>query len=129
LTHLVAASSGPDAELADRLDQQAVQHRVAGRLHAAAETLLDGVRLSRHPGDAQRRLLDAVELLLLAGDAAAAQAFAPRIDALPADAHRLHVQARLAWLTGRRTGQRRRGDCLVQLQVAGDHACLLAFEG
>ena len=41
LAHLVAASTGPDPDLADRLDAHAAKQRLAGRLQSAAETLLD----------------------------------------------------------------------------------------
>jgi ATP/maltotriose-dependent transcriptional regulator MalT len=100
LAHLVAASTGQDQDLAARLEQQAAQQRQAGRLHAAAETLLDAARLSPDSADGARRLLDAVELLLLAGDAAAASAYAQPIAAMPASGHRFHVQARLEWMAG-----------------------------
>ena len=101
LKHLVAASTGPDGILAARLDEQAGRLRQAGRLHAAAETLLDAARLSLDRADGAQRLLNAVDLLLLAGDATAASALSSPIAAMPASGHRLHVQARLAWMTGR----------------------------
>ena len=104
LTHLVAASTGRDGALAARLDEQAARQRQAGRLHAAAESLLDAARLSPDGADGSRRLLDAVDLLLLAGDAASATAFSSPIADMPASGHRLHVQARLHWLSGRLEG-------------------------
>jgi DNA-binding CsgD family transcriptional regulator len=118
LAHLVAASTGPDEDLADQLDAHAAEQRLSGELRAAAEALLDAARLS-HPGaGAQRRLLNAVELLLLAGDAATALAHSALVAEMPADGHRLHVQARLAWLSGRLEDAQslaeqawQRGDC------------------
>jgi len=101
LTHLVAASTGGNGVLVVRLDEQAARQRESGRLHAAAETLLDAARLSPASTEGERRLLDAVELLLLAGDAAAASAYAQPIAAMPASGHRFHVQARLEWMAGR----------------------------
>ena len=85
LKHLVAASTGPDRILAARLDEQAGRLRQAGRLHAAAETLLDAARLSLDRADGAQRLLNAVDLLLLAGDATAASALSSPIAAMPAE--------------------------------------------
>ena len=55
----------------------------------------------RREPDADRRLLRAVELFAVAGDARGAHALAAAVAALPASGPRLAVQARLAWLTGR----------------------------
>ena len=104
LAHLVAASTGADRALSARLDEQAARQRQAGRLHAAAESLLEAARLSPDGANGARLLLDAVDLLLRAGDAAAATAFSSPIAEMPASGHRLHVQARLNWLSGRLEG-------------------------
>ena len=101
LSHLVAATSRTDPVLAARVEQRAGAHKSAGRLSAAADAMFSAARLSKPGVAADRRLLLAVELLLISGDTAAAQAFSEQIAAMPADAHRLSVQARMAWMSGR----------------------------
>jgi DNA-binding CsgD family transcriptional regulator len=79
LGHRVAAAPGPDAELAD--DLAALARREADReaWTSAAAHLVAAARLSPERACRQRRLLDAVNWMLLTGDAAQAAAFEPEI--------------------------------------------------
>jgi ATP/maltotriose-dependent transcriptional regulator MalT len=101
LRHRVAAAIGPDPALAGELQAQAADARAAGVWRAAAEALFSAVRLSEPGRSRDHLLLDAVELLLLDGDLAAATGYAEALGQLPEDARRLQVQARIAWLAGR----------------------------
>lgn len=100
LSHLVAATSRPDLPLAARVENEALTRRHTGNLRSAADLMFSAVRLSGPGSDQDRRLLAAVELVLLTGDAAAALAYSDRLDGIPPSAHRLSVQARMAWLSG-----------------------------
>jgi DNA-binding CsgD family transcriptional regulator len=101
LRHRVAAALGPDPELVAGLLAQADLDRSSGRTGAAATAVLAASRLSAALPDRDRLLLDAIDLLLLSGDAAAAVLHAPALDQLPSNPQRLQVRARLAWLSGR----------------------------
>jgi ATP/maltotriose-dependent transcriptional regulator MalT len=101
LRHRVAAAVGPDPALVAELQAQASRAGLTGAWRLAAEALFDAERLSG-PGPARDSLLlDAVELLLVEGDLASAASYAGELEELPEDAHRLQVQARIAWLAGR----------------------------
>jgi DNA-binding CsgD family transcriptional regulator len=71
LVHRVAATHGADDELAAELAALADGDIAAGELPKAAQHLLSAARLSRDPAARQERLLRAVELLLVAGEASA----------------------------------------------------------
>jgi DNA-binding CsgD family transcriptional regulator len=101
LTHRVAAALLPDPVLVSDLERKAEDDRAAGDLPAAAACLVAASKLSAVGPDADRLLLSAVELLLLAGEAWAAAPHMPRLAALPPSGRWLHVQARMAWLSGR----------------------------
>jgi DNA-binding CsgD family transcriptional regulator/tetratricopeptide (TPR) repeat protein len=100
LAHRAAAAAGSDPLLVTLLEQSAQKHKLAGNPRAASDALLDAARLSTAGPAADRLLLDAVELLLLTGDVVAALAYSERISGMPPTALRLHVQARLALLSG-----------------------------
>jgi DNA-binding NarL/FixJ family response regulator len=100
LRHRVAAAIGPDPELAADLEREADSQARAGHLSAAADAWLSASRLSATSADADRRLLCGVGWLLASGDVAAAVAHTDRVDALAPTGPRLHLQARIAWLTG-----------------------------
>jgi ATP/maltotriose-dependent transcriptional regulator MalT len=100
LRHRVAAAAGPDPELVKALTVQARGDRSKAAWGNAAETLLDAVQLSDPGPERGQLLLDAIELLLLDGDLTQAIGYAGQVADLPEDAHRLQVQARIAWLSG-----------------------------
>jgi DNA-binding CsgD family transcriptional regulator len=72
LSHRVAAAHGADDELSAELAALADRHIAAGELPKAAQHLFSAARLSPDPAANEERLLRAVELLLIAGDASAA---------------------------------------------------------
>jgi thioredoxin-like negative regulator of GroEL len=67
----------------------------------AADRLLVAAWLTPPGAGRDGLLLDAVQLLLQAGDVVEAAAFTERIAALPDTAQRRLVRARLAWMAGR----------------------------
>ena len=101
LRHRIAAAHGPDPDLADDLEAWARHRLETGQTSRAAEAMTVAHRLSPPGPDADRRLLRAVELFAVAGDARGAQALAAAVAALPVSGPRLAIQARLAWLQGR----------------------------
>ena len=101
LRHRIAAAFRTDPGLAADLESWSEHQREHGNPPAAAEAMLAAYRLTPAGRDADRRLLAAVRLFTIAGDARAAQAHAAGIAALPVSGLRLAVQARVAWLTGR----------------------------
>lgn len=101
LAHRAAAATGPDPELVAALTGQARLDVGAGRPGQGADRLLAATGLTA-PGPAHDALLlDAVDLLLAAGEAAEAAGYAERLAALPDTPQRQLVLARLAWLGGR----------------------------
>ena len=78
LNHLVAASDGPDDDLADRLTAAAAANLARGDAHAAADLTLKASRVGSAGTASDERLLDAVNLLLIDGDLATAKALADR---------------------------------------------------
>jgi len=71
LSHRVAATHGADDELATELAALADSDIAAGELPKAAQHLFSAARLASDPAANEDRLLRAVELLLIAGDASA----------------------------------------------------------
>jgi DNA-binding CsgD family transcriptional regulator/tetratricopeptide (TPR) repeat protein len=71
LFHRVAATHGADDELSAELADLADSGITAGELPRAAQHLLSAARLSPDPAASEERLLRAVELLLVAGEASA----------------------------------------------------------
>ncbi|HWN27376.1 MAG TPA: ATP-binding protein, partial [Actinomycetospora sp.] len=101
LDHRVAAAAGPDAALADALEElvSAPGATVAGTeaadlLHAAAD-------LSTVPGERERRMLAAASRLLAEGEVARAVALEPAIEACTPGPWRSAVLGQLAVLSGR----------------------------
>ena len=78
LNHLVAASNGPDEDLAERLTAAAAANLARGDAHAAADLTLKASRVGSTGTASDERLLDAVNLLLIDGDLATAKALADR---------------------------------------------------
>ncbi|GAA1952884.1 helix-turn-helix transcriptional regulator [Microbacterium deminutum] len=102
LAHRVAAASETDSALVGQLVAQAGRDELMAMPALAADRLLDAVRLSE-PGPARDDLLlEAVELLLRAGEANEAATYTDRVAAIPASGRRHLVQAQLAWMSGAR---------------------------
>jgi ATP/maltotriose-dependent transcriptional regulator MalT len=100
LDHRVAATLGEDAALTGAVVEQARREAEVGAFSAAAAHLDDARRLAPDPRLRRRLELEAIELLLRAGDVGAAR---ERIATLPpdgADARRAAVTGHLALLTG-----------------------------
>ena len=100
LLHLVAASDGPDDDLADRLTAAVAANLARGDAHAAAELALKASRVGSAGAASDERLLDAVNLFLIDGDLATVKALAADLEATPPTARRVYLQARLAWFAG-----------------------------
>ena len=100
LRHLVAASSGPDDELADRLTAAAAANLARGDAHTAADLTLMASRVGTPGTTSDERLLDAVNLFLIDGDLATAKTLADDLSLTPPTARRVYLQARLAWFAG-----------------------------
>ena len=101
LAHRVAAADGPDPALVALLVERAGEDARAARPGQAADRLLAAAQLSP-PGTARDDLvLDAVDLLLRAGEVSEAAEYTERIAAMPDTQQRRLVQARVAWMDGR----------------------------
>ena len=101
LDHRTAAAQGPDPELVDLLVERARSDAGGGAPARAADRLLAAVRLCA-PGEGRDALrLDAVDLLLDAGEVREAAQFGDQLGTMPDSARRRLVQAKLAWLSGR----------------------------
>ena len=79
LGHRVAAATGPDDGLAAELEAAARQGRCHGRTAQAAAWLAQAAALSGQPEAADRRLLDALEILVAYGEVAEAEVLAARV--------------------------------------------------
>ncbi len=100
LRHMVAACSGPDDDLADRLTDAAAANLARGDAHAAADLTLKASRVGGAGTTSDERLLDAVNLFLIDGDLATVKVLADELSGTPATARRVYLQARLAWFAG-----------------------------
>jgi ATP/maltotriose-dependent transcriptional regulator MalT len=100
LAHRVAAAVAPDPELANDLEELARHTRNAGQTVQAAFWLAHASALSTDP-DRDRRLLDAFEALLSAGDVAGASALVPRLDEAGPSARKSALLGHLDLLTGK----------------------------
>jgi DNA-binding CsgD family transcriptional regulator len=76
LRHRVAAAAEPDEALAVDLTRFADREASRQSWQSAAAHLVSASRLSPHPGEAQRRVLQAVVWMMLRGDAATAATYA-----------------------------------------------------
>ena len=83
MRHRVAASPGADATLAAALDDQAERDAARGAWSSVGEALLAAARLSPDAADRARRLFDAADAFVYAGDLARAQALADDLAAQP----------------------------------------------
>lgn len=101
LEHRLAATLGVDIALADDLERVARQELDAGRLEAAADRLRQAATVTEPGPVADRRLLEAVETYLVAGQAAMAFEFEARLTDLPQTPYREYVLAYIALMGGR----------------------------
>lgn len=101
LTHLVAVTPNPDADLAAELDAFAVRQSAAGAWSVAGGALLNASRLSPTRHDRQQRLLRAVDAMVGAGELLSAGAFAPQLESMPPGPLRDAVLGYLAIQRGR----------------------------
>ena len=101
LRHLAAAAAGPDADLAQRLEDQA-ENKAAGQcMESAAMAMVSASRLSPARPEREERLLRAVDWMLAAGDAAQARAHAGEVAGFAEGARRFSIVGQLASLDGR----------------------------
>lgn len=98
---LVAATPVPDADLADRLDEQADEQAAKGAWGTAASLLRDAGRLTADRLTRERRLTRAVDALVGAGDIFAATALIPEVESLRETPLRNAVLGYLAMVRGR----------------------------
>ena len=101
LHHRLAAATGADERLAGELEAVAAGERAAGSLVAAGEHLRQAAEVSPRGAAADRRMLEAVETWLVAGEASRALALEDRVRAMDRGAHRDHVIGYLALVGGR----------------------------
>ena len=101
LAHRVAASVGPDDQLAGKLEAAGRDARRHGRTAQAAAWLVQAAAVSSDPAAADRRLLHAVETLVSSGDLAEAQILAGRVRAAGPSARRSRLLGTLDFLAGR----------------------------
>jgi DNA-binding CsgD family transcriptional regulator/tetratricopeptide (TPR) repeat protein len=101
LTHLVAQTPGPDAALAEELDDFAARQAELGAWSVAAQALIDASRLSPAKADREHRLVRAVDALVGAGDLGPASAYSAQIESFPASPLRDAVLGYLAIQRGR----------------------------
>ena len=100
LEHLVAASVGPDEDLAQRLVEAARAAECEGRVRTSAELLLKAHHLSAAAEEAPSRLIQCMDQLLLCGDVASVLPLLPSLVGLPETPAALQTRARLSWMSG-----------------------------
>ena len=101
LEHRVAAAVGPDDELASDLEAACWEAHRLGRMAQAAAWLAQAAAASRQPAAADRRLLDALEILVACGEVAEAEVLAARVGAAGPGARRSWLLGTLDFLAGR----------------------------
>jgi tetratricopeptide (TPR) repeat protein len=100
--HRVAASDGPDDNLADRVARVARDERREGRMHRAAQYLRQAIELTgRDSPHRAARLLDTVELLLVVGEIGTAAEYTEEIGSLPLSPWRGYVEGYLQLVQAR----------------------------
>jgi len=101
LAHRVAASLGPDDGLAGELEAAGREARDLGRTAQAADWLAQAAAASSDPAAADRRLLDALEILVASGEVAQAEGLAARVASAGASPRRCWLLGKLDFLAGR----------------------------
>ena len=97
----MAAAAGPDDELASDLEAAGREARRVGRMAQAAAWLAQAAAASSEPAAADRRLLDALEILVACGEVAEAEVLAARMGAAGPGARRSWLLGALDFLAGR----------------------------
>jgi DNA-binding CsgD family transcriptional regulator/predicted HD phosphohydrolase len=97
LEHRVAATDSVDDELADEIEAAARRQRENGGLALAARYLLWASSLSSQRDQLERRLLEAVLVLLADGQTVRADTLVARVEACQEGPRRSLVLGRLAW--------------------------------
>ncbi len=97
----VAAAVGPDDGLAGELEAAGREAVASGRTAQAAAWLAQAAAASSEPEAADRRLLDALEILVAYGEVAEAQILAARVAAAGPGARRSWLLGALDFLAGR----------------------------
>ena len=119
LAHQVAASVGSDDRLAGELEAAGREARELGRTAEAADWLAQAAAASSDPAAADRRLLDALEILVTYGEVARAESLAARVASAAASPRRCWLLGTLDFLAGRTAAAEAR---LVQAWQAHDPA-------
>ncbi len=101
LGHRVAAAVGPDDQLAGELEAAARESRCHGRTEQAAAWLAQAAALSSQPEAADRRLEDALKILVTHGEVAQAEVLAARMAAAGPNARRNWLLGTLDFFAGR----------------------------
>jgi len=101
LAHRVAAAVGPDDGLAGELETAGREARRLGRTAQAAAWLAQAATVSSEPPAADRRLLDALEILVTCGDVAGAEVLAAQVAAGGSSVRRSWLLGVLDFLAGR----------------------------
>ena len=100
LGHRVAAAAGPDGALADELEAAGREARHLGSTAQAAAWLAQAAAVSSEREVADRRLLDALEILIDHGEVAEAEVLAVRVTAAGRSARRSGLLGGLDFLAG-----------------------------
>jgi DNA-binding CsgD family transcriptional regulator len=119
LGHRVAAAAGPDDELAGELEAAARESRRHGRTAQAAAWLAQAAAVGSGRAAADRRVLDALEILVTYGEVAQAEALAARAAAAGPGPRRSWLLGTLDFLAGRTAAAEAR---LVEAWQAHDPA-------
>ena len=101
LGHRVAAAVGPDDGLAGELEAAGREAVDSGRTAQAAAWLAQAAAVSSEPAATDRRVLDALEILVTYGEVAEAQALAVRVEAVRPGPRRSRLLGTLDFLAGR----------------------------
>ena len=101
LGHRVAAAVGPDDGLAGEVEAAGGQARRLGRTAQAAAWLAQAAAVSSQPEAADRRLLDALEILVTYGEVAEAEILAARVATAGPSARRSGLLGALDFFAGR----------------------------
>ena len=101
LGHRVAAVVGPDDRLAAELEAASREALDLGRTAQAAAWLAQAAGISSDPGAADRRLLDALEILVFYGEVAEAEVLAAQLAATGPGARQSMLLGTLDFLAGR----------------------------